>query len=816
MVKGTADFNGAGKAAGIEIWRIEQLSAVRNQKFAGETPKAKFEPFEGDSYIILHTKKNRFGKLEWDLYFWLGKTSSQDEKGAAAYWTVNLDDSLGGAPIQYRETMEHESERFLALWKGGVQYVSGEGAKSGFRKAKTKMEVETTLLHLKGKRSVRISQVPVAASSMNHGDVFILDTGKIIYLWNGKEANRAEKMKAVEVARNIKDDARGGKAIVSIINDGEETADFWKALGGKGSIKSAAEGGDDSAASKAGTPELYRVSDESGSLEVKLEKKGKLAKEDLDTNDTFVLTTGKGGPIYCWVGKKCTKQEKKAVFTTAQKFISERGYPDWTPVSVVKELAETPLFKQFFTKWTAPKVRQFNKAAKAGPKNVNKISVDSMVSQRASAAKVAQLPTGGKLVVYRIEDFELAPISAKTIGQFYGGDSYVIQYTYQDDRKREHIMIYFWLGGSSTADEKGAAALQARKLDDDAHGKAIQCRVVQGKEPADFCGLFSGRMVVHQGGRASGFKNSQTRKAIESDSYDTDGVSLFHVKGTSEVDTRAVQVEEVASSLNSGDCFVLLTPKTMFVWRGKGSNAQEKKVANNIAKILKEDRSVQVVDEGDEPAEFWKPLGGKAKYPESEQDSEEREPRLFQISDAKGYLDVEEIPQFAQVDLDIFDIFILDVFSQIYVWVGSKSNANEQKNALKTAIDYVTKSETHDNDTPITVVSPGNEPPGFRAAFLGWQEDFFKGDPLADAQKSLMGDARKAISNFDAGGKTLSLQDLTDMKNSGKYPAWVNKSTLEVYLNDADFKNLFKMSKEQFAAEKAWKQKSLKKKAGLF
>ena len=65
--------------------------------------------------------------------------------------------------------MEHESERFLALWKGGVQYLSGEGAKSGLRKAKTKMEVDTRLLHLKGKRYIRISQVPVGASSMNHG-----------------------------------------------------------------------------------------------------------------------------------------------------------------------------------------------------------------------------------------------------------------------------------------------------------------------------------------------------------------------------------------------------------------------------------------------------------------------------------------------------------------------------------------------------------------------------------------------------------------------------------------------------------------------
>ena len=41
-----------------------------------------------------------------------------------------------------------------------------------------------------------------------------------------------------------------------------------------------------------------------------------------------------------------------------------------------------------------------------------------------------------------------------------------------------------------------------------------------------------------QGGKASGFKN----RSGETDEYDTDGVSLLHVKGTSPEATRAVQV----------------------------------------------------------------------------------------------------------------------------------------------------------------------------------------------------------------------------------------------------------------------------------
>lgn len=75
--------------------------------------------YSGDSYLVLKTKDAR-GKKSWDVHYWLGSETSQDESGAAAIMATELDDSLGGAPVQHRETQDHESERFLGYFPSGT------------------------------------------------------------------------------------------------------------------------------------------------------------------------------------------------------------------------------------------------------------------------------------------------------------------------------------------------------------------------------------------------------------------------------------------------------------------------------------------------------------------------------------------------------------------------------------------------------------------------------------------------------------------------------------------------------------------------
>ena len=106
-------FEGAGQEAGLKIWRIEDFEAV-------DYDLSKYGRFHvGDSYIVLKTEELKSGKLRWDIHFWLGAETSQDESGTAAIKSVELDDSLGGTPVQHREVQEHESTLFQSYFKKG-------------------------------------------------------------------------------------------------------------------------------------------------------------------------------------------------------------------------------------------------------------------------------------------------------------------------------------------------------------------------------------------------------------------------------------------------------------------------------------------------------------------------------------------------------------------------------------------------------------------------------------------------------------------------------------------------------------------------
>jgi len=356
-------------------------------------------------------------------------------------------------------------------------------------------------------------------------------------------------------------------------------------------------------------------------------------------------------------------------------------------------------------------------------------------------------------------------------------------------------------------------------MDDEltAQGKdPTQVRVVMGKEPNHFLCLFKGRMVVHAGGIASAFKNRN-----EGDSYDTDGVALYHIKGTSALNTRADQVEEKALSLNSGDVFVLLNPTHEFVWYGNGANEDERGTGKGIADRLLGSRRQLEFSEGSETKEFWNTLGGKTEYPTSKVlEQGAREPRLFQCSNVTGDFVVEEVFNFNQDDLTNDDVFLLDTFNEVWVWVGGDANKREKEMAFQAAIDFVANApDGRDRDTPLLKIDPGREPPMFTSHFFGWDDSkFSSGDPYLEKLKALKGDAavERITSALDAMGYKPTTEKFSYDDLKFKRVDKIDPTKRHEYLSDEDFLAVFGMTLHEFDRSPAWKQKQLKQQKKLF
>jgi len=316
-------------------------------------------------------------------------------------------------------------------------------------------------------------------------------------------------------------------------------------------------------------------------------------------------------------------------------------------------------------------------------------------------------------------------VDPATYGMFFGGDSYVVKYTYEKNGRGSYI-IYFWQGQDSTLDEKAASAIHTVRLDNELGGKAVQVRVTQGNEPRHFLRIFRGKMIVFLGGKASGFRNLR-----DHDTYDVDGTRLFQVRGTCPDDVRAVQVPEVTASLNSDDVFILETPSATYLWLGRGANDDEKEMAQNAIKLVAPDHEPVTINEGEEPAKFWSSLGGEGDYNKGYdgQGIPLLVPRLFHCHvSPTGKFRVEEITHFKQEDLDEDDIMVLDSGDEIYVWVGNKSSSEERRLSMKMAEEYL-KSDPTDRSQELTLiftVKQGDEPVSFTALFPSWDSSLWE------------------------------------------------------------------------------------------
>ncbi|KMQ92654.1 supervillin-like isoform x1 protein, partial [Lasius niger] len=288
--------------------------------------------------------------------------------------------------------------------------------------------------------------------------------------------------------------------------------------------------------------------------------------EMLDKNKILVFDFGT--EMYIWSGKGVTADKKKLATRLATEMWNE-GYdysectacpinaariigsrksasssvksaksrPDWCLLAKLTQHVETILFREKFLDW--PNV---SNVIKARGRKDNARQIDGVITIHLDDNNDMCLPnttpvdfilegchlgrgTGcydnelkkeyvvatTSVMVWHIDEFSHALLDKSSIGQFYSGDSYIVQWMYSVTitgreltglpskhlaKGRNRSVYFIWQGRNASLNERGAAALLTVELGND---RGPQIRVVQGHEPAAFLNLFSGKLVIHSG-----------------------------------------------------------------------------------------------------------------------------------------------------------------------------------------------------------------------------------------------------------------------------------------------------------------------------
>jgi len=321
-------WQGAGTEVGLQIWRIVKFKVTDWEK------DQHGEFYSGDSYIILNTYKlPDLEELKYDVHFWIGKHSTQDEYATAAYKTVELDTFLDDKPIQHREVQGHESSMFKGYFES-ITLLKG-GADTGFRRVLPEAYIPR-LFHIEKQKNRHITSVEIAMKKGNleSDDVFIIDNGQTIYQYNGNDCTADEKFKAASVINSMKSNRKNVK--VEHLEE-RSTSHNHPALmllkDGQSKPKEVVQG----------KKEMFKVSDEDGSLD--LEDIDGYGSEFLESKDVFLINTG--SHVFCWIGKEASVDERKNAIPYACNYVHKTETP-WLPISVIAEGQENEEFNKAF------------------------------------------------------------------------------------------------------------------------------------------------------------------------------------------------------------------------------------------------------------------------------------------------------------------------------------------------------------------------------------------------------------------------------------------------------------------------------------
>ncbi|KAJ4782467.1 Villin-like 1 [Rhynchospora pubera] len=810
-------FRGVGDKPGLDIWCILNLNLVPIPK----SSHGKF--FSGNAYLILHTNVLKTGVRQNYVHYWLGEDAKEVDCALASEKAIELDMALGSCTVQYREVQGSESEKFLSYFRPCI--IPVEGCLSPQMIGGGPDSYTITMFSCRGDHVVHVREVPFSRHSLNHNEVFIIDTQSKIFLFSGCNSSTKSRAKALDVVQYIKENQHGGRCQVATIEDGKfvgdpDAGEFWSLFGGHAPISR-------------DPPSETLEEPEPQSMKLFWVNKGKLLPVESATMDQAVLSSDKCylldcyAKLYLWMGKTVPSSEKKAAITLVEAYVHSEGRSTSTRTTFLNEGNETADFKSHFSNWpknVSPTLYVEGKEKVAAIFKQKGFEVKELPDDQ-SELKEPLINCSGGLKVWLVDHHEKSLLPTEVKNRLCSGDCYVVEYNYVHNSKEYHL-FYAWLGKGSTKEDRADAISITADMVDSVKGRAVMAQVYESEEPDFFFSVFKS-LIVLKDGRSTAYKNLTEQKK--------QNASLFRIQGLGYESVQAIEVDLVPSSLNSSYCYILQEGDFFYTWIGSFSTPHDEDLLYQMLDKLSALKQSILVREDSELDDFWRILGKKSEYPKERHTRLGTEdPRLYTGSLEEDSYEGKEIYNFTQDDLTTEDALILDSHNEIFIWVGLCSNFKSKDQALLLGKKFLEAEVGHQRSIgiPIYVIGEGNEPPFF-TCFFDWDpsKTNMYGNSFERKLALVKGSSNKTETNEkDAVTRKQFQSEATKLQetNSVIYPYEILKvhantpitgidvTRREAYMSAEEFQDKFRMTKDQFYKLPKWRQNKLKSDLDLF
>ncbi|XP_076104463.1 advillin-like isoform X2 [Mytilus galloprovincialis] len=788
--------------AGQYVWRLEGRSRVVDLE---EQHHGFFH--EGSVYIVLKVDSNE----TVHLHYWFGKHSTENDRKLIEEKAHELDRIVHHAHVFTRETQHHESICFLRNFNDGIIYIEGRP-----KTALSRATVYAKRMYIiDGRKFVRATCVEPSADLLDNNLACILDGFPRIYVWIGQNCPYTTRLKAIQVAKKIRNQQRKEVSHIVIIDEKDvsmNTAFIKKLHNGENLPPKEETINNFNAKIDVENIVLHRVAGERVMYDMPEASKRPLNQRYLVKRDSYLLDTGPESPLYVWVGSQANENAAMNGIKRGKSFNEHKAYPSHQAICRIMEDHEPITFRKIFNDWRDKdtKHRQLTKKYSIG--NIERALFST--KDNRTVAKLDELWSEDLMSdivpnneIWRVGPNQLYGIPWNEHGIFNNGSCYIVLNHVKGNSKSLYVM-YYWLGSKSSIELQEKTMKHVLSKDADLQYQCIKVRVLDGKEPTHFMNVLQNSIIIHD------------CDLKDSSQFST---QMFRVREIVNGNMRVLQVVPNRSSLNSSASFLIMSKEECFLWYGKKSGGPEREYTKSMLEFLNPSKmfDFEVVLEGRENNRLQELLGANCKYPLEfpKPILERRQPNLV-LCHHTNSISFEDIVNFQKEDLTSEDIYFLDSFDQIFIWIGQNINEDVRQQLLHLPQKYI-EEDTAGRciaDISLWIISQNHEPETFIKHFRDWSNTSYGGHDVYTLTRKRIRQ-ENAIIDID--------QEMVD-RSYMKYPKYayrelikkepteeVNKSHKEFHLTERYFKEVMKMSRPEFYRLPLWKQEQCIKSARL-